>query len=106
MAEASAHKLSYVEEAERGVTPTNPRFKRLPDTRTTIALLKDTLQTERLTGDRFPAKPRTGASQVGGDIPADLSFQAYNDFIASASTTENLSAKDTVTMEIIQSSTY
>ena len=84
MAEASAHKLSFVEEAVRGTTPTNPRFAKLPDTRTTIALQKDTLTSERLTGDRFPAEPRTGASSVGGEIPVDLSFQTYNDFIASA----------------------
>ena len=84
MAEASAHKLSYVEEATRGVTPNAPRFQRLPDTRTTIALVKDTLQTERLTGTRFPAEPRTGARSVSGDIPADLSFNTYNAFIESA----------------------
>jgi len=84
MSEASAHKLSYVAESTIGTTPTNPKWKRLPDTRTTIALLKDTLTTERLTGNRFPAQPRTGARSVGGDIPADLSFGAYDDFIASA----------------------
>ncbi len=84
MAEASAHKLSYVKEDTRGTTPTNPRFQRLPDTRTTIALQKDTLSSERLTGTRFPSVPRTGAKTVTGDIPADLSYAAYNDFIASA----------------------
>lgn len=84
MSEASAHKLAYVVEATRGTTPTNPRFRYLPDTRTTLALTKETLATERLTGTRFPAEPRTGASVVGGDIPADLSSQTYDDFIASA----------------------
>lgn len=84
MSEASAHKLAYIEETERGTTPTNPRFRSLPDTRTTLALTKELLATERLTGSRFPAEPRTGASVVGGDIPADLSSQTYDDFIASA----------------------
>lgn len=84
MSEASAHKLSYIPETSIGVTPVNPRFQALPDTRCTIALLKDTLSTERLTGDRFPAQPRTGARSVGGEIPADLSFGAYDDFVASA----------------------
>lgn len=84
MSEASAHKLAYVVEATRGTTPTNPRFRYLPDTRTTLALTKELLATERLTGSRFPAEPRTGASVVGGDIPADLSSQTYDDFIASA----------------------
>lgn len=84
MAEASAHKLAYVKETTRGTTPANPRFRYFPDTRTTLALSKELLTTERLTGSRFPAAPRTGASVVGGDIPADLSSQTYDDLIASA----------------------
>mgnify|MGYP003631674289 CR=1 FL=1 len=84
MSEASAHKMAYVVETTRGTTPTNPRFRYLPDTRTTLALSKDTLATERLTGTRFPAEPRHGASTVGGEIPVDLSSQTYDDFISSA----------------------
>ena len=103
MAEASAHKLSYVAEATIGTTPENPRFQHLPDTRTTLALLKDTLSTERLTGNRFPAQPRTGARTVGGEIPADLSFGAYDDFIASALQGDWVDAAqgaDTVTLTV------
>lgn len=84
MGEAANHKLSYVVEATRGTTPSNPRFQRLPDTRTTLALTKDNLESERVTGTRFPAEPRTGAKGVSGDIPADLSAVAYDDFISSA----------------------
>ena len=84
MSEASAHKLSYSVETVRGTTDALPAFTRLPDTRTSLALVKDTLATERLTGDRFPAAPRTGASTVAGDIPADLSFDTYDPFIESA----------------------
>lgn len=84
MSEASAHKLSYSAETVRGTTDSTPVFTRLPDTRTTIALQKDTLATERLSGDRFPAAPRTGASTVAGDIPVDLSIDTYNPFIESS----------------------
>lgn len=84
MSQASAHKLSFVEEVEIGVTPENPKFQRLSDTRTTIALQRDNLESERLTGSRFPSVPRLGASSVTGDIPADLSFEAYLKFIESA----------------------
>ena len=101
MAEASAHKLSYVAEVTRGTTPTNPRFRALPDTRTTLGLTRENLTSERLTGDRFPAEPRSGAKGVAGDIPADLSTRAYDDFIASAlqgSWVESGTA-DTVTLE-------
>ena len=103
MAEASLHKLAYVAEATIGETPANPRFQELPDTRTTLALLLDTLATERLTGNRFPAQPRTGARTVGGEIPADLSFGAYDDFIASALQGEWIEAAegaDTCTLTI------
>lgn len=83
-AESSQHKLSFVVESTRGTTPTNPRFKYLPDTRTTLALNKDNLESERVTGDRFPAEPRTGAKGVSGEIPCDLSAEDYDDFIESA----------------------
>lgn len=84
MAEASAHKLSFVPEAVRGTTPTNPRFQALPDSRTTLALTRETLATERLSEDRFPAEPRSGVKGVSGDIPVDLSNRVYDSFIASA----------------------
>ena len=84
MSEASAHKLSIVDESTRGTTPTNPRFRALPDTRTTLALTRDSLSSDRITGDRFPAEPRSGTKGVSGDIPADLSARAYDDLIASA----------------------
>ena len=84
MAEASAHKLAIVYENTIGVTPEKAKFRNLPDTRTTIALQKDTLATERLTGTRFPAEPRIGANSVSGDIPADLSFETYNELLESA----------------------
>lgn len=84
MSESAKHKLSYVVESTRGTTPTNPRFQRLPDTRTTLAVTKDNLTSERVTGDRFPAEPRTGAKGVSGEIPADLSAVAYDDFLESA----------------------
>jgi hypothetical protein len=101
MSEASAHKMSYVEESTRGTTPTNPKFRALPDTRTTLALTRDTLTTERITGDRFPAEPRSGARGVSGDVPADLSTRAYDDFIASAlqGAWVESGGEDTVTLE-------
>ena len=84
MSEASNHILSYVVEETRGTTPTNPRFQQLPDSRTTLALGKSTLATERLTGTRFPSAPRHGASEVTGEIPSELSAFSYDDFILGA----------------------
>ncbi len=84
MSEASAHKLSYIKETTRGTTPTYPVFTALPDTRNTLALTRDVLESERISGDRFPSEPRAGIRGVGGDIPCDLSIRDYDDFIASA----------------------
>tara|TARA_R110000764_G_scaffold239436_1_gene338883 strand:+ start:5290 stop:6489 length:1200 start_codon:yes stop_codon:yes gene_type:complete len=84
MSEASNHILSYCVETTRGTTPTNPRFQQLPDSRTTLALGKSTLATERLTGTRFPSAPRHGASEVTGEIPSELSAFSYDDFILGA----------------------
>ena len=84
MAEASAHKLSYIEEVTRGTTPATPEFTYLPDSKCTIALSKENLETGRLNGDRFPDVPRTGADAIGGDIPTMLSFNAYDQFLESA----------------------
>ena len=84
MSEASAHKMAYCVEPSPGTTPTNPRFQRLPDTRTSLNMTRETIPSNRLTGDRFPAEPRSGARGAGGDIPVDLSFETYDAFIASA----------------------
>jgi hypothetical protein len=82
--EASAHKLSYIEEVTRNTTPATPVFTYLPDSKCTIALTKENIETGRLNGDRFPDVPRTGADGVGGDIPSMLSFKAYDPFLESA----------------------
>ena len=84
MAESTAHKLAIIPETVMGSTPEDPQFQRLPDTRTTLALTKDNLETERNNGTRFPAIPRTGAESVGGEIPADLSYSTYDLLFASA----------------------
>ena len=101
-ADASKHKLAYVVETTRGTTPTNPRFTALPDTRTTLNLTRDTLTSERITGDRFPAKPRKGAQGIGGDLPVDLSASCYDDFISSAlqGAWVEVGTADTVDLEI------
>ena len=84
MAKSSAHIMSYLVETTIGTTPNNPRFTKLPDTKTTLAMTRDTLESTRETGSRFMAAPRLGALGVSGDIPAQLSYAAYDDLLASA----------------------
>ncbi len=103
---ANNHLLSYVVEDTIGTTPTNPRFTRLPDTKTSIALTRDTLESTRITGDRFMAPPRLGAKGVSGDLPVQLSYGAYDDFLASALQGEWVDnnpgpgTKDTITLDV------
>lgn len=97
---ANNHLLSYVVEDTIGTTPTNPRFTRLPDTKTSIALTRDTLESTRITGDRFMAPPRLGAKGVSGDLPIQLSYGAYDDFLASALQGEWVEAGGTDSIDI------
>lgn len=101
MSDAAQHLLSYVAESTRGTTPTNPRFRRLPDTRVTGGLAKDVLPSNRITGTRIPAEPRHGAKSVSLEIPVDLSAIAYDDFLASAfqGTWTETGGTDTITIE-------
>ena len=102
MAKASAHKLSFLEESTPGTTPDNPRWQRLPDTRNTLALNKDTLTSNRLSGNRFPNEPRQGASNIVGDLPCDLSAETYDKFLEGAlrGTWSTLSGTDTVEINV------
>ena len=84
MSKGSSHELSVIRETVAGTTPATPRFSQLPDARTTLGLTKGQLATERLTSGRFPAKPRTGAKSVVGEIPVDLPDSAFDEMIASA----------------------
>ena len=103
MSEGNQHIVSFVKEVTKGETPANPRFQLLPDNRTTINLTKETLATERLSGNRFPSKSRTGARQVSGEIPADLSYGTYDSFIESALQglfVEDVAGVDSVSIDI------
>lgn len=84
MADASNHRLSYIPEATIGTMPTSPRLIVLPDSRTTLGMGRDLLSSERISPDRYPEEPRTGAQNFAGEIPVDLSWRTYDDFLASA----------------------
>ncbi len=84
IATGSRHSLAYVAEASYGTTPATPAFTPLRYKSTTLALTKNTLQSEELRADRQIAELRHGTIQVGGDIQGELSYGAYDDLFAAA----------------------
>lgn len=78
MADGARHSLRIVPEVTPGVTPANPVFELVRHTGTTLALSKETLQSEELRDDRQIADFRHGAQQVGGDISIELSYGSFD----------------------------
>lgn len=78
MADGSRHSLRMVAENTYGVTPSNPVFKYVRHTGTTLGLSKEGLQSEELRDDRQISDFRHGARQVGGDITFELSYGSFD----------------------------
>ena len=78
------HGLRYVKEATFGVTPANPTMRELRHTSCSIALTKDTFQSNELRKDAQISDLRHGVKQVGGDVGIELSYGEYDDFLAAA----------------------
>lgn len=78
MADGSRHSLRITPEVTPGTTPANPVWQTVRHTGTTLALSKETLQSEELRDDRQIADFRHGAQQVGGDISIELSFGSFD----------------------------
>lgn len=81
MANGSRHSMSYIAESSYGVTPSNPVFKPIRHTGTTLALTKESLQSEEIRSDRQIADFRHGAFQTGGDINVELSYGSFDDLL-------------------------
>jgi hypothetical protein len=81
MADGSRHSLAYIEETVRGTTPATPVFKAVRHTGTTLALSKNTIQSEEIRNDRQIADFRHGAFQVGGDVSIELSYGSFDDIL-------------------------
>lgn len=78
------HGLRYVKEEQFGVTPENPVMKGLRHTSCSLALSKDSFQSEELRNDAQISDLRHGLKQNGGDIGIELSFAEYDDLLAAA----------------------
>ena len=73
-ANGSRHSMALVAESVAGTTPATPVFTPIRQTGTTLALTKETIQSQELRPDRQIADMRHGNKQVGGDINCELSY--------------------------------
>jgi hypothetical protein len=81
MANGSRHALYFVEENTYGTTPTSPALKTLRHKSCSLALTKDSFQSEELRSDRQISDFRHGNYQIGGDIEVELSYGTFDDIL-------------------------
>lgn len=81
IAQGSRHQMAYVEETVYGVTPATPVFKPLRHTGTSLALTKETLQSNEVRADRQIACFQHGNKQTGGDLSVEFSYGTFDDFL-------------------------
>lgn len=84
IANGAQHSLHYVAETTYGTTPSTPSFSPLPHTGTTLAVTKDAVESEKIRGDRQVEDFRHGNKTVGGDITAELEYEAFDDLLEAA----------------------
>jgi hypothetical protein len=78
IAAGSRAQLAYVAEVTYGVTPSNPVFQILPDSRNSVGLEKESFTSERVRSDRQIVDFRHGTRSVAGDIPFEFCRDNYD----------------------------
>jgi tail tube protein len=81
-AHASRHSISYVAESTFGTTPGTPTMLELRNNGSTLGLKKDSFVSEEIRNDRQIVDMRHGVRRVEGDISFELSYGAFDDFLA------------------------
>ncbi|OED34509.1 hypothetical protein AB832_07370 [Flavobacteriaceae bacterium (ex Bugula neritina AB1)] len=84
IASTSRHRLSLVKELEYGVTPASPSFQLVRNTDVSLALTKETLQSNEMREDRQISGFKHGNKQVGGDISIDFSYESFDPLLEAA----------------------
>jgi len=81
IADGAQHSLHYIAESTYGSTPATPTWTPLPHTATTLGLEKETIESEKLRGDRFVEDIRHGNKSIGGDVSGELEYGAFDDML-------------------------
>ena len=80
-ATGARHSMAYIAEVTYGVTPATPAFSALRHNGCTLGMSKNTFESEELRGDRQIAHFRHGNKSIAGDVPMELSYGTFDDFI-------------------------
>lgn len=78
MADGSRHSMYLAPESIYGATTSASAFESIRHTGTTLALTKNTTQSEEIRPDRQISGYRHGTTQVGGDISVELSYGSFD----------------------------
>ena len=81
IADGTQHSLHYIAEVTYGTTPATPTWIPLPHTGTTLGLEKETIESEKLRGDRFVEDVRHGNKSISGDVSSELEYAALDDML-------------------------
>lgn len=80
----SRHHLSYGVEESFGNLPVSPAFKNIRHTGCDLKLFRRVIDSDEIRSDRHFSHVLQAEQQVGGDLDFELSFGAYDDFLAAA----------------------
>lgn len=98
LAAGSKYELTYVSEADYGVTPVTPTMVRTRVTGDTLDLNKQTFLSNELRPDREVTDFRHGARQVGGALNFELAYDAFfSDFFLALLGASGWTAAGTIT---------
>lgn len=84
MASGSRHEISFCGETTFGDPPITPTMLRFRNTGTTLNLSKDTFASDEIRSDREVSDLRHGNRRVQGDLNFELSYGAFDEWIAAA----------------------
>lgn len=84
MSDSSSHALYITPETVYGVTDASPVWEKVRHTGTTLAITKNTSQSEEIRDDRQINDFTQGTEQVGGDISAELSYASFDTLLEAA----------------------
>lgn len=80
-ASGSRHQMAYIAEVAYGTTPATPAFKRIRHNSTSLALNRESLQSEEIRSDRQLNDFRLGQHTVPGDITCELGDNTHDDLL-------------------------
>lgn len=84
MSDAARHAAYRAVEEVYGETPANPAFTPIRLTGMSLGVQRSSLQSEELRPDRQISDFRLGTHSAAGDIPTELSFGTFDDFLEAA----------------------